>query len=248
MHRFHNAKIVHLAIIGLTVYWSNTIRVFVIDVFSLTGMVRFCRKMTILVSKSNCTLKRFLVILLGLFSLGTTSLSQEIRLSNRFVIDMDLDAQDRVWIATEEGLNCFDGIETTAYMKRPDGLPVSHINSVLADSTEPLVWVAMQKGGLACLDQRTDRFTVYRAGDVPDSLSDNDLNHIEQAPDGAIWVSTFSKGLCKFNRQTGSFDRYNADTFSGMQDHSLHTFTFRGDQLILGGRSQHPVPDRPHAD
>ncbi len=197
-------------------------------------MVRFCRKMTILVSKSICTLKRSFVLLLGLFSLGTTSLSQEIRLSNRFVIDMDLDAQDRVWIATEEGLNCFDGIETTAYMKRPDGLPVSHINSVLADSTEPLVWVAMQKGGLACLDQRTDRFTVYRAGDVPDSLSDNDLNHIEQAPDGAIWVSTFSKGLCKFNRQTGSFDRYNADTFSGMQDHSLHTFTFRGDQLILG--------------
>ncbi len=159
---------------------------------------------------------------------------QEIRLSNRFVIDIAVDAQDRVWVATEEGLNCYDGISGRSFLKSPDGLPTNQLNGVLPDREEPLLWIAMQKAGLACLDLRTERFTVYRADGAAGSLPDDDISHVEQAPDGAIWVSTFSRGMARLDKATGRFEPYTISTFEGMRDVPLHTFKFRGDQLIQG--------------
>lgn len=159
---------------------------------------------------------------------------QEIRLSNRFVIDIAVDAQDRVWVATEEGLNCYDGILGRSFLKSPDGLPTNQLNGVLPDREEPLLWIAMQKAGLACLDLRTERFTVYRADGAAGSLPDDDISHVEQAPDGAIWVSTFSRGMARLDKATGRFEPYTISTFEGMRDVPLHTFKFRGDQLIQG--------------
>ena len=159
---------------------------------------------------------------------------QEIRLSNRFVISMDFDAQGRLWIGTEEGLNRFDGISCTSFPKSPDGLPSNQINSVLADRDEPLVWIAMQKAGLACYDLATGKFRSFRSGEDADSLTDDDVSHIAQAPDGAIWAGTFSKGLCRLDKATGRFTRYTVETVPEMRDVPMHTFTFRGDQLVLG--------------
>ena len=172
--------------------------------------------------------------LLSFLILAVTVQAQEIRLSNRFVTGLAVDAQNRVWTGTEEGLNCYDGVSNRVLSKRPDGLPSDLINDVIADREEPLVWAALQKAGLACYDVRNDRFIIYRAGESEDSLPDDDVSHVEQAPDGAIWASTFSKGMVRLDKASGTFTRYNATTFEGMRDVPLHTFKFRGDQLVLG--------------
>lgn len=172
----------------------------------------------------------FLVIL----SLSSVMAAQEMRLSNRFVIDVAVDAQDRIWVATEEGLNCYDGITMRTFLKSPEGLPANSLNGVLPDRDDPLLWVATQKGGLACLDLRTESFSVYSADGQEDSLPDDDISHIEQAPDGTVWVSTFSKGMARLDKSSGRFERFTSETFEGMRDVPLHTFKFRGDQMILG--------------
>ena len=170
----------------------------------------------------------FLLLLL----LPTLLAGQEIRLSNRFVIDLAVDGDDLVWAATENGLNCFDGISTRTFLKGQ--LSSSVVNGILADRDEPLVWIALQKGGLACYDKRTDTFLAYRKGDGADELSSDDITHLEQGPDGDIWASTFTAGIERLDRQEGHFTRYNEDAFPGYRNASLHTFKLRGDQLVLG--------------
>ena len=78
-------------------------------------------------------MNRFPVILLivGAALLALPLRAQEIRLSNRFVNAVTVDPDDLVWVATEEGLNCFDGIRTRAFLKQTDGLPVNLVNDVL---------------------------------------------------------------------------------------------------------------------
>ena len=160
--------------------------------------------------------------------------AQEIRLSNRFVNDVAVDGDNLVWVATEEGLNLFDGIQTRAFLKHTDGLPANLVNDVLADRTAPRVWAAFQKGGLACYDKREGAFTIYRAGEGPGALSDDDITHLEQGADGSIWASTFTAGIDRLDPDTGTFTRYNAQDFPGYRDAPLHTFALNGDRLILG--------------
>ena len=179
-------------------------------------------------------MRRFFLLLAFLFLLSLVSPAQEIRLSNRFVNDVAVDADGLVWVATEEGLNCFDGIRARAFLKQTDGLPGNLVNDVLADRSAPTVWVALQKGGLARYDKQTGSFIYYRAGEGPESLSDDDVTHLEQGEDGSVWVGTFSAGIDRLDPATGTFTRYNARDFAGYLDAPLHTFLQTTDRLFLG--------------
>ena len=175
-----------------------------------------------------------LLLIIGAALLVSPLCAQEIRLSNRFVNAVTVDPDDLVWVATEEGLNCFDGIRTRAFLKQTDGFPANLVNDVLADSQEPKVWVALQKAGLACYDKRTGSFVYYRAGDGEDKLSDDDITHLEQGPDGSVWLSTFRAGIDRLDPATGTFTRYNAEDFPGYRDAPLQTFALFPQRLILG--------------
>ena len=88
-------------------------------------------------------MRRLFPLLAFLLLLPHVSQAQEIRLSNRFVNDVAVDADGLVWVATEEGLNCFDGIRARSFLKQTDGLPANLVNDVLVDRSAPTVWVAL---------------------------------------------------------------------------------------------------------
>lgn len=189
-------------------------------------------KMIILLKKCPA-MKRTVYILLAL-ALANAVSAQEIRLTNRFVTDVAVDSLSRAWVATEEGLNCYDGIRTITLQKRPGGLPSNQINRLLLDGGSQKIWVATQKAGLACYEMETGNVRVYTADGSEGSLPDNDVSDVEQAPDGSIWAATFSKGLARLDESTGQFTIYTKDTFEGMRDVPLHIFKVLGDRLLLG--------------
>jgi len=175
-----------------------------------------------------------LCVLLLLLS-GIRLPAQEIPLSNQFVMGMDMDADGRLWIATEEGLNCYDGIRNREYLKFNSGLSSNYLNYVFCDRAEPYVWVATRKGGLDRLDRRTGAITSFRHDDgSPSSLVNDDLTFIQQDGEGRIWVSSFSEGIDRLDKGTGTFTHYNAATVKGFRQGRIRRFLIRDDHLYVG--------------
>ena len=169
--------------------------------------------------------------LLLCFQLG----AQDFRLSNRYVVSISTDRYGDVWIATEEGLNRYDGVSNTIFYKEEGGLSSNQLNCVVADRKDPLVWIGTQRAGLDCYDLSTGTFTSY-THDLEDSgsLINNDVTDIHQDEDGNIWLSSFPEGIDRLNKTTGKFTHFNHSTLEGIRIGNIHRFLVRDDHLYIG--------------
>lgn len=182
-------------------------------------------------------MKRSLLCLSVLFLLlcGVRLAAQEIPLSNQFVMGVDIDADGRIWVATEEGLNCYDGIQNREYLKFNSGLSANYLNSVFCDREDPYVWIATRKAGLDRLDLRTGVITSFRHDEAnPQSLVADDLTYIQQDAQGRIWVSSFPDGIDRLDKETGTFTHFNASTVKGFRQGRIRRFLVRDDHLYVG--------------
>ena len=85
-------------------------------------------------------------------------------LSQSTVLDVLQDSRGLLWIATENGLNRYDGYEfETFYRERGNthALSSDFIFDVEEDAKGRL-WIATNGGGLASYDRNTSQFTSYR--------------------------------------------------------------------------------------
>lgn len=145
-------------------------------------------------------------------------LGMEQGLSNNNVVDIVQDKRGRLWFATEEGLNRFDGSGFISYYKEEKGgLTGNELNCLLDDPADSLLWIGTQRAGLNVYDYANDRFTYYRhiAGDS-NSLITNDITDIAPAADGNLWVSTYWNGVEYFDKKAKQFIHYNRDNVSGL--------------------------------
>ena len=144
-------------------------------------------------------------------------LGMEQGLSNNDVVDIVQDKRGRLWFATEEGLNCFDGSSFISYYKEKGGLTGNELNCLLDDPADSLLWIGTQRAGLNVYDYANDRFTYYRHIDGDsNSLITNDITDIVPAADGNIWISTYWSGIEYFDKQKKQFIHYNQDNVSGL--------------------------------
>jgi signal transduction histidine kinase/ligand-binding sensor domain-containing protein/CheY-like chemotaxis protein len=123
------------------------------------------------------------------------------------------DRQGFVWIATESGLNRFDGREVRVYRRGGpggEGLDADFINGLTEDAAGDL-WLATVGGGLVRWERRTDRFTAYRHDPArPDSLASDATLAVWAAPEGDIWVGTEADGLDRYQPRTGKAAHFRA--------------------------------------
>ncbi len=144
-------------------------------------------------------------------------LSVEDGLSQRFVLEVVVDCQGFLWVATEDGLNKYDGYGFKVFRHDPDD-PFSLGGNILRQALEShaydehKLWVCTVGGGLACLDLTTERFTNY-VNDPEDStsISNNSVwiveeTHFDGIPE--IWVGVIGPGLDRLDPRTGKFKRY----------------------------------------
>lgn len=157
-------------------------------------------------------------------SITVSNLGVDRGLSCDFVSAMAQDKLGFIWVATEEGLNRFDGLGFFTVYKNTTGtgLTGNELNCLLDDSTGPIMWIGTQRSGLNAYNYATGQITYYRHDkNDPQSLSTDDITDLCLAADGNIWVATYWGGINLLNKATGKCTHYGKGNVSGLPDNSV---------------------------
>ncbi|MDJ0839592.1 MAG: two-component regulator propeller domain-containing protein [Acidobacteriota bacterium] len=143
-------------------------------------------------------------------------------ISGDYVSSIYEDANGALWLATLNGLNRFDPeLEVFKVYRHDPGNPRSLSNdkvSIIYGDSAGVMWVGTGpnfknsfvdgSSGLNRYHPQTDDFTIYAHDpDDPESISDNEINCIQEDSRGYLWVGT-NNGLNRLNRETGRFIYY----------------------------------------
>lgn len=134
-------------------------------------------------------------------------------LSHGTVWHIHQDSDGFLWLATEGGLNRWDGYTFKAYKHDPDdpdSLSSSEVLRVYEDR-RGFLWFGTRGAGLNRYDRAQDRFTRFRHDpDDPESLADDSVRALLEDARGALWVGGPS-GLSRLDRATQSFQCFQHD-------------------------------------
>jgi diguanylate cyclase (GGDEF)-like protein len=134
-------------------------------------------------------------------------LSIEQGLSQSSVMDILQDSRGYVWLATEEGLDRFDGFSFKVYKSDPadlSSLPSSFVWDVEEDSSGDL-WIATT-GGLALWERAKDRVVRLQ------KLAGTSIRALRlQAKDRILWIGTRDGGLLRLDVAKGEIARFTHD-------------------------------------
>jgi len=123
--------------------------------------------------------------------------------------------QDRhgyIWIATEDGLNRFDGYNFKIFRATsmdPDSLGVSNIQSLFEDR-DGYIWLGAYEGGIIRYDPVTDSFQDFSPSLDNVQLKNLIISKIAQDQTGNLWFSTNS-GLFRYDPDSLQWFHYLAD-------------------------------------
>ncbi len=166
----------------------------------------------------------FLTILFfGLYS--SSAWAQNIKFKNLSVNDglsvayiqgILQDKKGFMWLATQDGLNRYDGYEVTVFRNNPrDSTSLSN-NDVYAlfEDTNEHLWIGTKGGGLEEYNPLTNKFIHHRNDEKNKySISDNTVRCMLEGNDGILWVGT-DNGLNAYDRKTKRFTRYTPNALS----------------------------------
>lgn len=136
-------------------------------------------------------------------------------LSNNYIVSLAQDRKGYIWIATESGLNRFDGQQFIIYNKNNSGLSSNELNALLADPKQDKIWIGTQRDGLCCFDYETETITCIKTGES--QLASNDIPYLARALDGGIWITHYHMGIQHYDIQKKQFSAaYNYKTIKGL--------------------------------
>lgn len=122
--------------------------------------------------------------------------SSDKELSNSLINKVYQDKRGFIWIATEDGLNKFDGNRFTVYKKskdEPAGLMNNYVKTLFEDS-KGRFWVACING-IQIYDQASDSFHTIPIQHNPSDMSPQTSANIIELHNGEIWLGTYGGGI-----------------------------------------------------
>jgi signal transduction histidine kinase/ligand-binding sensor domain-containing protein/FixJ family two-component response regulator/HPt (histidine-containing phosphotransfer) domain-containing protein len=127
-------------------------------------------------------------------------------LSQNTILATLQDARGFLWIATEDGLDRYDGYTFRHFAHErgsSKGLPGNYIWAIREDRSGDL-WIAVKDSGIARFNPRTETFTNYRHDPHdPTSLSSDAARQILIDRDGKVWIATSGGGVNVLDPITG---------------------------------------------
>ncbi len=158
----------------------------------------------------------------------------EAGLSHDIVYHMMQDRYGFLWIATEEGLNRFDGLQFEIFKRRSfdsTALPTSNTNYVVENSDTSL-WVGTWGKGLVHWDSRSGRVLSVR--NVRDGhLPDDRIQVMMMDREGVLWVGTFD-GLCRMEGDRVTIFRTRGDTDSSLSGNRVWSLAEYRNEIWVG--------------
>lgn len=126
-------------------------------------------------------------------------------LSNNYVVDIAQDNQGCIWLATESGLNRFDGNAFTIYKKNNSDLSGNELNTLYYDEEENVLWIGTQRDGISVFDCFSQQF-IYP--ELNRAIMTSDVTQLSPAADGGIWITHYHVGVEHFDKKTKKLTTY----------------------------------------
>lgn len=122
--------------------------------------------------------------------------STDKELSNSLINKVYQDKRGFIWVATEDGLNKFDGNRFIVYKKsknEPDALLNNYVKTLFEDS-KGRFWVACING-IQIYDQATHTFQSIPIRHNRDNMAPQTSANIIELQNGEIWLGTYGGGI-----------------------------------------------------
>ena len=129
-------------------------------------------------------------------------------LSGNNVLSICQDIYGFLWIATNDGLNRFDGYNFKVFKHEPGdttSLPSNELNVVYVDR-DSILWVG-SLAGLSRWDQNSGRFQNFEPAPSNTGVDQQSVLWISEDSQERFWIGTRWNGLFLLNRQTNTFER-----------------------------------------
>lgn len=141
----------------------------------------------------------------------------------------------RVWLASGDGLNIYDG-ETFEYLYRSDktstGLQSNYMSFLFQDA-ENRIWVGTLGGGLSVLDAKGNFLQGFLSSQEGSPI--NDVYEIAQTNDGDVWLAT-SGGVVRITSDLTSWDTAQIQEMPAVEvDEYARSIKAYGENLVLIG-------------
>ena len=169
-------------------------------------------------------------------SLAFNAYTSKNGLSNSHINAINQDSKGYIWIATNDGLNRFDGLNFEVFYSLPDDENTLSSSTVydIANGKNGIVWFATFKG-LCSFDYKTNKFTRY---EIPKQMSAVYPLPIRKIinNDSILWLASSGAGLIKMNTKNNSytFYRHTENTNSICSDHMLTIETDNKGKIWIG--------------
>lgn len=124
-------------------------------------------------------------------------------LSSSLINKVYQDKRGFIWVATEDGLNKFDGNRFIVYKKSKDepvGLLNNYVKTVFEDS-KGRFWVACING-VQLYDQATDTFHSIPIRHNKNEMSPQTSANIIELKNGEIWLGTYGGGIISLKKDS----------------------------------------------
>lgn len=135
-------------------------------------------------------------------------------LSNNYIVDIIQDGQGFIWIATESGLNRFDGKNFTIYTKNNSNIVSNELNTLLFDEEENSIWIGSQRDGISIFDCNSQSFTNLT---IMEGLITNDVTHLSHSKEGGIWITHYHVGIEYYDKNTRQLTRFLSSEIEGFR-------------------------------
>ena len=122
-------------------------------------------------------------------------------LSSSFINKLYQDKKGFIWIATENGLNKFDGTKFLVYSKNPGDstlLKSNYVRTLFEDSSGNF-WIGCMNG-LMKFNRDTETFTEVKIIDEKGSVQEPHIMSIIECKNGDIWFATSGFGLLSLKK------------------------------------------------